>query len=142
MARHARLEEEEHDRQPEQDHAGDVERQGPRSDEREDQREAADDARHEVRVHQFEQQAVEADREQDEGDVRVRQQVQELLERVHALFADRRAGRVEGRRRPVDRDLAPVGECEHVGDGRGDPVDRADSDGLRSRATIWPTRRC
>ena len=43
----------------------------------------AQDAGHEVRVLELEEQAVEADREQDEGDVRVGQQVQEGLERVH-----------------------------------------------------------
>ena len=40
-------------------------------------RQRAQDAGHEVGVAELEQQAVEADREQDEGDVRVGQQVQE-----------------------------------------------------------------
>ena len=41
------------------------------------------DPGHEVRVDELEEQPVEAEREQDEGDVRVGQQVQQRLQRVH-----------------------------------------------------------
>ena len=72
------LEHEQHDRQPDQQEPGDVERQAAEADEREDDRERAQDAGHEVRVLELEEQPVEAEREQDERDVRVGEQVQEL----------------------------------------------------------------
>ncbi len=93
-------------------------------------RQGAQDSGHEVRVLEFEQQAVEADREQDKRDVRIRQQVQELLERVHRKFVGRRARQ---RQRP-----GLSGDLHHASVGKGkdgvnavrDTVDRTDRDGL------------
>ena len=68
----------------------------------------------EVRAHQLVDEAERADAEQQRRDVRVRQQVEERLERVHREVLGRRAGEVQRDRLAVDRDLAPVGKGEHV----------------------------
>ena len=84
VAGHGQLEDEQQDGQTDEDQAGHVERQAAEADEREDQRDRAEDAGHEVRALELEQQAVEAERQQDERDVRIGQQVDDRLERVHA----------------------------------------------------------
>ena len=62
---------------------------------------APSDAGHEVGVLELEEQAVEADHEQDEGDVGVGQQVQEALERAHRRLLDDRVRRLERDRRAL-----------------------------------------
>ena len=109
-----------------------VEGQAPEADEGEEQGDRADDPGHEVRVLELEDQPVEADREQDEGDVGVREQVEERLERVHR---DLHGDRVRGRQRDLpatrQRHRAAVGRREDLLDGRRDPVDCAGGDRLR-----------
>ena len=80
---------------------------------------------HEVGVLELEQQPVEPDREQDERDVRVRQEVEDLLERVHRQLLERGAGQVEVRSTPADRDRPAVGERDDCIDVVGEAVDRA-----------------
>ena len=83
VARDGGLEDEEDDRQADEQEPADVERQAAEADEGEDEREGAQDAGHPVGVLELEEDAVEAEREEDEGDVRIGQQVEERLERVH-----------------------------------------------------------
>ena len=77
MAGHGEFEHEQDDRQADEQQAGDVERQAAEADEREDQRDPAQDPGDEVGALELEEQPVEAERQQDERDVRVGQQVQE-----------------------------------------------------------------
>ena len=138
MAGHRQLEPDQDHREQDQQQARDVERQAAEADEGEDDRQSAQDAGDEVRVLELEQEPVEADREQDEGDVRVGQQMEELLERVHP---QRSRGRVGDRERlwlAVHGHGPTIGEREDVGERAGDPVDRADLErlGRRRRAGI------
>ena len=71
MARDGRLEDEQQDGKADEDEAGHVERQAPEPDEREDQRDRAEDAGDEVRALQLEEEPVEPERQEDERDVRV-----------------------------------------------------------------------
>ena len=63
---------------------------------------SAQDAGDPVGILELEQQAVEADREQDERDIRVGQQVQERLQWVHRQVGSGRVREVERQRRAVD----------------------------------------
>ena len=60
VARHGQLQDEEHDGQAHEQQAGDVERQAAEADEREDEREGAQDAGHQVGVLELEEEPVEA----------------------------------------------------------------------------------
>ena len=94
---------------------------------------APEDAGHEVGALELEDQPVEADRQQDERDVRVGQQVEDRLERVHRQLDERGVGDVDGDRHGTDvHDLA-VGLAADVLERGRDAVDRADGDGLRRR---------
>ena len=94
----------------------------------------AQDAGHEVGVAELEQQPVEADREQDEGDVRVGEQVQERLERVHAARPAAGApSRLERHRLAVDAHGPAVGQGDRVLERVGDAVDGAGGDRLIDR---------
>ena len=77
MARDGQLQAEQDEPEHDQDQAADVERQAPEADERQDQRQPAEDAGDEVRVVELGQQAGRADAEQEERDRRVRQQPDE-----------------------------------------------------------------
>ena len=86
--------------------------------------------RYEVRALELEQQTVEAEREQDERDVRVGQQVDECLERVHPEVDERDAVQLEGHRLAIDLDGLPIGLGADVLERRGDAVDGTDLDRL------------
>ena len=108
MAGDRELEHEQDDPEPDQQQPGDVEGQAAEADEREDDREGAQDAGHEVGRLELEQEAVEPEREQDERDVRVGQQVQERLERVHRQLRGGGPGRRDHDRLAADLDGPPV----------------------------------
>ena len=122
----------EHEAEADQQQAADVERQAAEADEGQDDRRAPQDAGHEVRVLELEEQPVEADREQDEGDVRVGQEVEEPLERVHRPARVTRAPvRSSGDRCwPATVTVLAVGVGEDLVERRGDAVDGAGRDGL------------
>ena len=105
---------EEQDRQADEEQAGHVERQAAEPDEGEDQRERAEDAGHPVGVLELEVEPVEPERQEDEGDVRVGQQVQEPLERVHRDLDERGFGRRERHAPATGLDGHPVGLGEQV----------------------------
>ena len=148
-AGHRPLQHEEHHREADEDEAGDVERQAAEADEGQDECERAQDAGHVVGVLQLEEDAVEPEREEDEGDVGVAEQVQERLEGVHAQPLDLRSGGLEQdglaghrhgravrlRQQILDRIGLEVdgtgserlvdGERERIGDGRDGPFHRS-----------------
>ena len=122
MAHDLCLEREQHEPEHDEQQARDVERQAPEPDEREQERHRAQDPGDKVRVLELEQEPVEADGEQHERHVRVAQQVEQRLERVHPDVDHRRVGQLERLRDAVDRDLLAVGLREHLVERRGDPV--------------------
>ena len=99
------LEHEEHDRGDEQDHADDLDRQHPERRDREDQRGSCPSVpqRRRPGMNSSTTMKRQAEPEEDEGEVRVQQRVEEVDEPAHrARSTQRRAGRVErdsGRRR-------------------------------------------
>jgi hypothetical protein len=130
VAGHGELEHEQHDRQADQQHARDVERQAAEADEREDQRDRAEDPGDEVGALQLEDQPIEADRQQDERDVRVGQQVEDRLEWVHRELDEWGVADVDPDRCRTDVDDLAIGLGPDILERRCDAVDGADGDGL------------
>ena len=104
--------------QADEQQPGDVEGQAAEADEGQDDGEGAQDAGHPVGVLQLEEESVEAQREEDEGDVGVGKQVQEPLERVHVHSVDRGARPSQGRLAAGHLDDPAIRLGQQVVDGR------------------------
>ena len=87
VAGHHHLECQQPDADQDQQQPADVERQRIRANERQHDGDRAEDSGEEVRVEQLGDDAVEADGEQHERDVRIAQQVEELLAWIHLEVA-------------------------------------------------------
>ena len=132
------LEDEQHHAQADQQQARDVERKTSETDEREDDRESPCKACDVVRVIDLEQQAVEAEREQDERDVRITQKPEQALDRAHRLLLDGRPAECEGDLSSAgEGDRATVGKCDQF---VGRPCHAVD--GVRRKRLLGRVRLC
>ena len=141
-ARVQQLEHEEHDRGDEQDHPDDLDRQHPERDQRGDEHQDAerpDDPAGDEELGHDERQA---EPEEDEGEVRVQERVEEAGEEAHRVLGHGGARHVERDGFARDLDRHPVHVREERGHVRGDQVDHPELQRLLGRGALGvPDRR-